>query len=116
MYETVEMLCNKLGVVVEELIPAIAKQCIVSNIIWGVALIALITFCVWWLKIGVKTFKQNEVFDSFDTDFIAVMLIVVAVIVLLVSLILVVACIGSTVEWIVAPKAKAIAYLFNMVS
>lgn len=36
MYETVEMLCNKLGVVVEELIPAVTKMCTTSNIVWTV--------------------------------------------------------------------------------
>lgn len=116
MYETVEMLCNKLGVVVEELIPAVAKMCITSNIVWTVIWSVLIFGCYWFCAKWIPNFKVRSEFDPYDKDIVVFVCVFIAVVVAIVCVIGFFCCLSSTVEWIVAPKAKAISYIISMVS
>lgn len=112
MYETVEMLCNKLGVVADELIPQIVKLGTNTSICWaivGLVLISMLALYHVWLV------KKLRKIDWYDKTFVIGLGYFIAGLIAFVGLIVLVVNLCDIVLWVTSPTARAIQWIMNHV-
>lgn len=116
MPETVDMLCNKLGVVVDELIPQVANLNFCSSIVWLLAgLLMVLVFVIYVFVISTRIDK-SDFLDAYDKSFVIGLCYVITGVIAAIGLLIVVCNICSIIEWSIAPKAKAIEYIVDWVT
>ena len=112
MYETVEMLCNKLGVVADELIPQIVKLGTSISICWAIVGLVLISmlalYHVWLVKKLRKVDWDDKIFLIGFGYFITGLIGFVGLIMLVVNL-----C--DIVLWVTSPTSRAVQWIMNNV-
>lgn len=115
MPETIEMLCDKLGVVVDELIPEIVFMHICACITWLIiGLVMLLIFILYHFLITPRIGKSERL-DAYDKSFMTGLGYVITGIIATIGFIVIVANVCSLVTWNAAPKASALQYIVSWV-
>ena len=108
MDETINKLCEKLGVTADYLISELARQAItldwIGIIFWLVLSILVTIICI--------IFK-DKIEDLFCFDSLWTLLIVIPIIIYIITLVAVPFCVLDLISWHISPVASAIKYINN---
>ena len=106
MDETINKLCEKLGVTVDYLVNELARQSITLDWIgiffWSVLSIIATVLCI--------AFK-DRLEDLFDFDTLWTLIIIIPVLIYIATLIVVPCCVMDLISWHISPVAAAIKYI-----
>ena len=108
MDETINKLCERLGVTADYLVNELAKQTMTLDWI-GI---------FFWLGLSIITTILCIVFkdrleDLFDFDTLWTLLIVIPIIIYIITLVAVPFCVLDLISWHISPVASAIKYISN---